>query len=103
MNERGRNDALAIVHQDELGGGAFILKRGDDQVGELFYTKEGDVAVVEHTEVDPSLRGRGLGLALVEAAVAWARADGRTILPVCRFAKAIFSRRRDMHDVLAHA
>jgi predicted GNAT family acetyltransferase len=96
------DDAITIQHREDPGGGAFLLMKGGEQVGELFYTTRApDVAVVEHTEVDPELRGAGLGLRLVEAAVAWARATHHTIDPVCPFARKVLRERRDLANVRA--
>jgi predicted GNAT family acetyltransferase len=60
----------------------------------------GTITIV-HTGVGPELRGHGVGLKLVEAAVTWARAHGLHIIPVCEFAKATFEKHAELRDVLA--
>ena len=54
-----------------------------------------DIVIIDHTEVDLSLRGTGAGQALVAAAVAWARDSSRRILPLCPFARSVFERTPD--------
>lgn len=56
--------------------------------------------IIDHTEVDESLKGTGTGTRLVESAVAYARAHGYQILPLCPFAKALIDKRPDLQDVL---
>ena len=58
--------------------------------------------VIDHTEVDASLKGQGVGSELVAAAVTEARANGFKILPLCPFAKAIMIKEKSYDDVLMH-
>jgi predicted GNAT family acetyltransferase len=51
--------------------------------------------VLEHTEVPPELEGRGIGSALVEAAVERARTEGLRLVAVCPFASAWLRRHPD--------
>jgi predicted GNAT family acetyltransferase len=46
------------------------------------------VIALLHTEVDPTLRRRGLGSALVEGALADVRRRGLRIVPLCPFVDA---------------
>lgn len=57
--------------------------------------------VIEHTEVDESLKGKGVGLQLVTEAVEYARENNIRIVPVCSFAAAIFKKKEEFKDVLA--
>jgi uncharacterized protein len=63
----------------------------------------GRVMVVTHTGVPKALSGRGVGLALVERAVADARQQGFHIEPQCSFVRVMFERRKDWQDVRADA
>ncbi len=56
--------------------------------------------IIEHTEVDESLKGQGVGAKLLEALVDFARREGIKVLPLCPFAKATFQKRQDLRDVL---
>ena len=47
-----------------------------------------------------AFRGQGAGLKLVARAVADARADGKTVIPLCPFANAQFRRHPEWADVL---
>ena len=49
-----------------------------------------------------ALRGRSVGQALVRRAVEDARAEGRSIVPLCPFAKARIARHPEWQDVLKH-
>ena len=51
--------------------------------------------VLEHTEVPPELEGRGIGSALVEAAVERAHTEGLALVAVCPFASAWLRRHPD--------
>ena len=47
--------------------------------------------LIEHTEVDPSLRGQGRARALVMLVVEQARTEGRLIIPRCPYAARVLS------------
>lgn len=53
-----------------------------------------------HTEVDPAFEGRGLGGALVRAALDDARARGLRVVPTCPFVAAYIRRHPDDADLV---
>ena len=56
--------------------------------------------IIDHTEVPDAMRGRSVGQALVRRAVEDARAEGRSNVPLCPFAKAQISRHPEWQDML---
>jgi predicted GNAT family acetyltransferase len=82
--------------------GRFYVERDGESLAELTYRLEGPGrAVIEHTRVSEALRGGGVARRLVDAAVAWARASGTKLVPVCTYAKAVLERDRAAADGLA--
>ena len=71
-------------------------------LAELVYSKSADnKMIIEHTEVDDSLSGKGVGLDLVTTAVDYARKQQMKIVPLCSFARSVFKRTPEWADVLA--
>ena len=66
----------------------------DDGTAFLMYERTADALRLLHTEVPERFRGRGIGTALVEAALARVRADGVRIVAVCPFVEAYLSKRQ---------
>ena len=67
----------------------------------MTYSRAGaNLLIIDHTDVPDALRGRSVGQALVRRAVEDARAEGRSILPLCPFAKAQIARHPEWQDVL---
>ncbi|HXF46594.1 MAG TPA: GNAT family N-acetyltransferase [Burkholderiaceae bacterium] len=54
-----------------------------------------------HTEVPPQQQGRRLAAALVAAALAYARAHGLKVRPVCSYVRAYMARHPETQDLLA--
>ena len=52
-----------------------------------------------HTEVSEGLRGRGVGDALVTAAVEYARRNGDKIIPTCPFVRSWLARHPEYQDL----
>ena len=72
-----------------------------DHAGELVYRdRGGGVLAFLHTEVDPDVRLRGLGSALVAAALDDARARGLHVVPVCPFVDAYVRRHPDYAELV---
>ena len=79
-----------INHQP--GGKVFVLERDGRRMGYLSYTLPSPSAIsIDYVEVDRSLRGSGMGNKLVDAAVAWARENDRTVQARCSFARAVLN------------
>lgn len=92
---------MNITHVERENNGAFIACDNELQIGEMTYSKAGsDKIIIDHTEVDPSQGGKGIGMLLLQEAIAYARDTNVKILPLCPFAKKMFDKHADIRDVL---
>ena len=93
---------MEIQHKESEHRGKFFIENEGKRVAQIVYAKGGDkTIIIEHTEVDESLRGKKIGYDLVQKTVEYARAEGLKVSPVCQFAKAVFDRHPDYADVQA--
>jgi len=84
---------VSIEHEELNGVHEFVLRIDGERHGFLEFTRP-DVGVmrIEYVEVDPSLRGTGLGRQLVEKAVAFAKESELKVVPICSYARAVIQR-----------
>ena len=90
--------------QQETDGkrGAFFIEEGDERIAEMIYLiDEAKKLIIEHTEVDESLRGQGIGLKLLNELVDFARDQNIKVVPVCSYAEAMFQKNEELRDVLS--
>ena len=91
------------IAREERGssGGRWVTVTEADAAEMTYSRASAKLIIIDHTSVPATLRGRGVGEALVLRAVADARREGFKIIPLCPFAKAQFERHRDWGDVLS--
>ena len=78
----------------------FFIDEEGEIVAEIVYASGGNnTIIIEHTEVDESLRGKNIGYELVKKIVDHARSHGLKVVPVCPFAKAVFDKHADWADL----
>lgn len=91
-----------MSHTEKESKGVFYISHGDQEVANMTYSKAGStLIIIDHTEVDGSLRGSGAGLAMVVEAVEWARKNKFKIMPLCPFAASVFKKQPQFADVLS--
>jgi len=73
----------------------------DDVVGFADYREDGDRLIVHHTEIARSLRGTGKGAQLVEGMLDSVRAEGKTVVPQCRFVAEFIELNPEYEDLVA--
>jgi predicted GNAT family acetyltransferase len=81
--------------------GRFEVRIGDRVVGLASYHVDGSTMTLPHTEVDPSVGGRGIGTALVSGVLAAARERGLTVLPYCSFIRHYIQQHPEETDLVA--
>jgi uncharacterized protein len=69
-------------------------------VGELVYRLHDDVITLLHTEVSPSVEGKGLGSRLVGGALDDIRARELRVVPVCPFVRVYVRRHPESADLV---
>jgi predicted GNAT family acetyltransferase len=95
-------DNLEVRHEEHQGRGAFFIELDGQRVALQTYRRvDENRVVINHTEVDPGLRGVGVARKLLDAAVAWARATGTRLAATCSYAKAQFEKDASIRDVFA--
>jgi uncharacterized protein len=92
---------MVISHDRQGHRGAFVIDKDGKRLAEMTYTVAGTRVIIDHTSIDDALRGTGAGAQLVKAAVEWARAENRKLLPLCPFARSVFDKTPEYRDVLA--
>ncbi len=81
--------------------GFFKATEDEKEAGRMTYSWAGENRIIiDHTEVSPEFKGKNVGKQMVLAAVDFARKNNIKILPLCPFAKSVFDRNADLHDVL---
>ena len=80
---------IVVTHEPEASR---FVARVDGVESECVYRLQGDTAVFVHTEVPPSLQGRGVAAALVRTALQWARESALRVRPACSYV-AVYMRR----------
>ncbi|KAA0013815.1 N-acetyltransferase [Billgrantia pellis] len=94
------SETLPIEREEGASKGRYVV-RLEGAEAEMTYSRAGDaMIIIDHTEVPDAMRGRSVGQALVRRAIEDARTEGRTVLPLCPFAKAQILRHPEWQDVL---
>ncbi len=70
-------------------------------VGVADFVDQGTTVVLPHTEIDPRLRGRGLGAVLVRGVLDDVRAQGKVVVPTCWYVREYIEQHPDQADLLA--
>ncbi len=83
--------------------GRFEILLGDRVVGLASYHVDGTTMTLPHTEVDPSVGGRGIGTTLVKGVLSAARERGLTVLPYCSFIRHYIQQHPEEMDLVAPA
>jgi uncharacterized protein len=92
---------MKIKREEHGKKGAFFIEEDGEWVAEMTYFREGTrKLVVDHTAVSKELKGKGIGKALVEAVVKFARGKNLLIKPTCPFVKKVLESSEDFEDVL---
>lgn len=92
---------MEIKHVEKGGRGGFLI-RGEDgkRLAEMTYTTAGTNGfIIDHTEVDDSLRGQKVGDKLLAEAVKYAREKGLKIYATCSFALRKLQNSEEYADV----
>ena len=81
--------------------GRFEIREGDRVLGLASYHVDNGVMTLPHTEVDPTVGGRGIGTALVAGVLAAARERGLHVLPYCSFVRHYIQQHPEDVDLVA--
>ncbi|WP_113663171.1 GNAT family N-acetyltransferase [Pedobacter nanyangensis] len=92
---------MEIIQENEDRRGLFKAVEDGKEAGVMTYTWAGSTKfIIDHTEVNPNFKGKGVGQQMVMKAVEYARANHLKIMPLCPFAKSVFDKNPDIADVL---
>jgi predicted GNAT family acetyltransferase len=92
---------MEIIQENEDKRGAFKAIENGKQAGLMTYTWAGPTKfIIDHTDVDPDFKGKGIGKQMLMQAVAFARENKLKIMPLCPFAKSVFDKTPEIADVL---
>lgn len=92
---------MEIQHKSEGSKGMFFYESNGEVLAEMTYSMAGETRmIIDHTHVDESLKGQGVGMQLLQKAVAFAREKTVEVLPLCPFAAAMFKKHAEIQDVL---
>ncbi|MBO6212604.1 GNAT family N-acetyltransferase [Algoriella sp.] len=87
----------------ELDGKNGVFELMDEQnkaVGELTFILKEEQMIINHTGVNPDLRGQGLAEKLVLEAVDYARKNKLKIIPFCSYVSVYVGKHPEVQDVI---
>ncbi|MBL7974857.1 MAG: N-acetyltransferase [Candidatus Kapabacteria bacterium] len=92
---------MEIQHSFNGQKGSYYIKQNDILLAEMTYVMSGEASfIIDHTFVDSSLKGQGIGRKLLDNLIEYARVNHLKIIPLCPFAKSVFDKDETIRDVL---
>lgn len=92
---------MEIIQENDERRGTFKALENDIEAGAMTYTWAGPTKfIIDHTDVNPDFKGKGIGKQMLMKAVEYARANQLKIMPLCPFAKSVFDKDPEIGDVL---
>ena len=89
-----------LIKLEDHKGMAYVGDEREPQAQMTFSLAGEHLLIIDHTEVDDSLRGKGAGKQLLTKVVEYARSNQKKIMPLCPFAKSVFQKDESIRDVL---
>jgi predicted GNAT family acetyltransferase len=91
-----------VEHEEQGSRGAFFIMAQGRRIAEMTYRRaSAAVVIIDHTEVEPALRGKKVARSLLDAAVKWARESRTKLGATCSYAVVQFAKDASLKDVLA--
>lgn len=95
---------MLIQHKQVGTKGMFYVGQDGAVLAEMVYTMSAPgKMIIEHTEADDSLSGKGVGVHLVHTAVEYARTNNIKIIPLCPFTKSVLDKKPEWQDIVFDA
>jgi uncharacterized protein len=92
---------MDILQKDDNKKGAFYVMEENEMLAEMTYVWAGtERIIIDHTEVNEILKGKGIGKKMLTKAVEFARMKGIKIIPLCPFAKSVLNKENKFSDIL---
>lgn len=85
---------------DEKNGVFELMDEQNKAVGELTFILKEEQMIINHTGVNPDLRGQGLAEKLVLEAVDYARKNKLKIIPFCSYVSVYVGKHPEVQDVI---
>lgn len=79
------------------GRGAFFMDDNGRRVAEMAFSIEGGNLTVFHTEVDDTLKGKGVSSRLLESMVKYVRENNLKVIPLCPYVNLQFRRHPEQY------
>jgi hypothetical protein len=78
----------------------YEIRDGEQLLGHADYERRGETVVFTHTTVDQDSGRKGLGSALVKAALDDVRAKGGSVVPECSFVRDYIGKHEEYADLV---
>ena len=92
---------MTIQLEETSTKGAAFIEEDNKRLAEMTYSIASlTLIIIDHTEVDSSLQGKGAGKMLLMKIIEKARNSTIKIIPLCPFAKSVFDKDESLQDVL---
>lgn len=92
------NNAIEVLHNTKAKH--FHVTLGD-QRAVLQYTQRGTDMYITHTYVPPAYEAQNIAAAMTERALNFARDNGFTVHPLCRYTAVYIRRHKEYQSLLA--
>lgn len=92
---------MEITLKERNQKGFALATENDKKAGTMTYSIAGEhQIIIDHTEVEPEFSGQDVGKKMLLKIVDMAREKDIKIIPLCRFANAMFKKMPEIGDVL---
>jgi predicted GNAT family acetyltransferase len=85
---------------DNAGQSRYEIRLDGEPAGFVTYRKSDGKVSLDHTEVDPAFKGKGVGGSLARGVLDDLRAKNLSVVPLCPFIKGWIDKHPDYRDLV---